>query len=88
MVEQTLQELRYIVGYGLRIDRVALAQRCKNLTNPARLCEHLPNLAGYGIEAEIGAGTQTQKHRATVEVSFYCLVVLNKNAFERDTQGR
>jgi hypothetical protein len=88
MVDESLQEWRYVAGYSLRIGVVAIAQRCKNLTHSAGLGEHPPNLAGYGIEAEIRAGTQTQKHRAPFEVSSYRLIVLNKNAFDRDAQGR
>jgi hypothetical protein len=88
MVDESLQEWRYVAGYGLRIGVVAVAQRCKNLTYSAGLGKHPPNLAGYGIEAKIGASAQTQKHRATVEVSSYRLAISNKNAFDRDAQGR
>jgi hypothetical protein len=88
MVDESLQEWRYVVGYGWHIDVVAVAQRGENPTDLAWLGEHLPNLAGNGIEAEICAGPQTQKHPAPVEVGSDRLTVLNKNAFDRDSQAR
>jgi|HubBroStandDraft_2_1064218.scaffolds.fasta_scaffold330650_2 hypothetical protein len=88
MIGESLQEGRYVASYGLRIDIVVIAQQSKNLTDPAGLCEHLPNLAGRRIEVEIGAGTQTKKSAAPVEVGPDRLAVLNKNAFGRDSQAR
>ena len=88
MVDESLQERRYVAGYSMRIDIVAVTQRGKNLTDPAGLCEHLPNLACRGIKVEIGAGPQTQKSAAAVEVGSDRLAVLNKNAFDSDSQAR
>jgi hypothetical protein len=88
MVNESLQEWRHVASDRLRVDIVAIAERGKNLIDPARHGEHLPNLSRHGIEVEIGTGAQTQKHPAAVEVGRDRLVVLNKNAFNRDSQAR
>ena len=88
MVNEGLQKWRHVACYRLRIDVVVVTQRGENLTDPARFGEHLPDLRRHGIEVEIRTGAHTQKHPAAVKVGRDRLTVLNKNAFDRDSQAR
>jgi hypothetical protein len=87
ILDQCLQEWRHVAGQGFRIDIMAFRERGKNLADTAWLGEHVPNFGRNSVEAEIRAGTHAQDNDAAIEAGRSRLLVLNKNAIDRDAQS-
>src|SRR5476651_221717 len=67
---------------------MAFRERGENLADTARLGQHVPDFGCHSVEAEITAGAHAQDNDVTIEVSRSRLLVLDKNAVDRDAAQR